>query len=118
MASEDKDGNWTTTVGVLSQEQYDKGPFHFGESYNDGSLDRVIEALNAIRDSIPEEYRAVARCEISSLSGYEGSHCANIDVKYSRPATGDEITATADYREAARIAEVHRLHAQLDRLNR
>lgn len=74
------------TVRVLKQERYDGGDFCF-----DGNLDDVLASLQAIRASIPEEYRASATCEIGSESGYEGSHYASIEVNYSRPETDDEV---------------------------
>jgi hypothetical protein len=48
---------WTTTVTVVSQAQYDSGPFDFGASYKDGTLDEVIKSLLAIREMVPAEYR-------------------------------------------------------------
>lgn len=90
----------TVTVTVANHQLYDDGPFYFGETFTDGSLNKVIASLEAIRDSIPPEYRDAARCGIDSESGYEGSHYANIEVTYSRPETDEEWEA--------RKADVHR----------
>lgn len=81
----------STTVYVAHQQQYDGGPFTFGASYTDGSLDEVLASLQKIRDSIPKQYRAKARCAIDSKGGYEGSHYASIEVSYERPETDEEV---------------------------
>lgn len=73
-------------VTVVSQEEFDEGPFNF-----DGTLDEVMANLAAIREMIPEGFRADARCEISSKGGYESSHYATIEVSYYRPMTRDEL---------------------------
>lgn len=99
---------WFADVTVVSQDRYGQGPFVFGESYEDGSLDRVIESLHKIRNSIPEEYRTKARCEISSEGGYEDSHSASITVKYYRPETPGETAA----REAEMANETAAKEAQ------
>jgi hypothetical protein len=78
-------------IPVCVQEQYDEGLFDFGNTFEDGTLDRVIRSLEAIRESIPEEYRAAATCGIMSESGYEGSHYARIEVSYDRPETDEEM---------------------------
>lgn len=84
-----------TTVTVLRQRSYDdKGAFYFGGS-SDGSLNRVIDSLIAIRDSIPAEFRDVARCEFESE--YE-STSAEIEISYQRPATEAEINERAERR--------------------
>ena len=82
---------WLTSITLVSQERSDNGPFDFGENYGKGSLERVINSLLLIRDSIPEEYRADAYCAIDSASGYEGDHWPSIEIGYKRPATDDEI---------------------------
>lgn len=79
------------TITVVSQERHDDGPFCFGAGYEDGTLAAVIDSLTKIRDSIPKRYRAKARCEIDSESGYEGSHYASINVSYDRPETDAEV---------------------------
>jgi hypothetical protein len=76
---------------VTHQERHDKGPFDFGSGYEDGSLDRMIGSLYAIRGRIPEQYRSNARCEISSQSGYDGDHSPTIEVQYKRPETDEEV---------------------------
>lgn len=106
----------STTVTVADQERYDGGPFEFGASYTDGTLDRVIESLEKIRASIPAQYRNKARCEIDSESGYEGSHYAHIEVSYERQETDEEVIERVKIdRERARIMESAE-RAQLDSL--
>lgn len=106
-------------VSVVNQEQYDGGTFDFGNSYEDGTLDRVLASLNSIRDQIPEEFRSTARCEIESRSGYEGSHYASIAVSYTRPATTEEVAqwhhsraVQASHREAQERATLAALQAK------
>lgn len=106
------------TVKVLYQDQYGSGPFDFGSEYTDGSLDRVIASLQRIRDSIPEEYRKIARCEIEAISRYESAY-ASIAVNYPRLETDEELTArlaAADARAAEirtrELAELERLKAK------
>ena len=111
-----KDGAWKTRVVVLSQERYDAGAFNFGASYDDGTLDAVIASLAAIRDSIPEEYRAAARCGIDSTSGYEDSHYATIEVSYDRPATDEEIAAVVAREQASAAAVQAKELADFERL--
>ena len=43
-------------------------------------------------DSIPEEYRASAKIELDSESGYEGCHYASINIHYDRPESDDEVS--------------------------
>lgn len=111
---------WETQVTVVQQERYDAGPFDFGAIYEDGTLDNVIHSLMAIRDSIPEEYRADARCEIGSESGsesgYECSHYASIEVRYYRPELPEETSRRlATEREMAE-AEIAKARAQYEML--
>lgn len=90
------DAGWMTEVCAVSQEKYDSGPFCFGATYEDGTLDKVIDSLRAIRDAIPEAYRCAARCNITSVSSYEDSHYATISVSYVRPETEEEAVRRAD----------------------
>jgi hypothetical protein len=107
---------WQTTVYVVDQEQYESGPFAFGESYEDGSLKRVIESLIAIRESIPAEFRERARCEISSTGGYEGSHYATIEVSYERPETPEETANREENAGRARALADAKQRAEYDKL--
>lgn len=78
-------------ITVVDQEQYDGGPFKFN-----GTLDEVILTLTEIRAGIPEQYRATATCEISSVLSYEDSTYANIKVTYLRPETDEECKVRED----------------------
>jgi hypothetical protein len=82
-----------TTVRVVRQQIHDSGPFNFGATYHDGTLDKVMTSLAKIRQSIPAVYRKTARCAIDSESGYEGSHYASISVTYERPETDAEVVS-------------------------
>lgn len=75
---------------VADQEQHESGPFNFGDDLA-GSLHRVIESLVAIRESVPEEYRAEAFCEFRSRSDYDGGGIPTIQVSYRRPETDEEV---------------------------
>lgn len=79
----------TKRVTVLSQEQYESGPFVFH-----GLLKDMIAALNQILESIPEQFRDTTTCEISSIPNYD-SHYASIEVEYTRPTTPDEDAEAA-----------------------
>lgn len=89
-----------TRVVVLYQSQYGGAPpvntdnkwFDFGSKYEDGSLNKVIDSLLTIRESIPDEYRATARCEISNDSEFDMTY-ATIHVSYDRPETPEETAA-------------------------
>lgn len=105
-----RDGRWMIKVVVADQEQYGAGPMTWGGEHQEGSLDAVVGALIAIRESIPEEYRASASCEIDSVSGYEDSHYAHIWVGYTRPATSEEIAESE-----ALAAQRNRMREQEER---
>ena len=100
-------------VCVLDQEQYSSGDFLF-----DGKLDDVIASLQKIRDKIPEEYRAVADCDIDTSSGYEGSYYAHIEVNYWRPQTEAEIAERQRGREEAAATRRAAARAEYERLRK
>jgi hypothetical protein len=95
-------GKFQKRIEVHSQEEHDGGTFVFN-----GTLDEVMASLNAIREKIPDPYRATAECEFGSVSGYEDSHYAQIYVFYVRPST-DEEEAAEDARNAAWESEKRR----------
>lgn len=105
----------TTRVVVADQEQYDGGPIDFG-GYSDGSLLRVIGALQVVLDSIPAEFRASARCEINSTGGYEGSHSAHVEVTYTRPETDEEVVARLEEQSIVAMMKEREGRAQLAQL--
>jgi hypothetical protein len=77
----------SVTVTVADVEQHDDGfPFQYGTP-----LAEAIAKLNEIAEKIPEQYRATAVMEVDSVSGYEGSHYAHIEVAYTRPETDQEM---------------------------
>lgn len=84
-------------VTVFDKEQYD------GE-WPDGRLVDVIAWFQAKLAEVPEEYRAEARCEIDSASGYEGSHYGHIAISYTRAETDEEMTARETRKAANRAA--------------
>ena len=69
----------------------------------EGSLVEVIAWFQAKLESIPEEYRASAKCEIASEGGYDGDHTPCIRITCSRPETAAE-TVAREAREAERAA--------------
>lgn len=105
-------------VTVAAQEQYDEGPFNFGATHEDGSLDAVIASLEAIRESIPEPYRAGARCGIDSESGYEGSHYASIKITYRRPETDEEVVERLQQQDVEKMLAEEKERAELARLKK
>ena len=105
-------------MSVCDQERYDGGPIDFGASYTDGSLLKVIGSFQKALASIPKEYRAKARCEIGSKSGYEDSHYAHVEITYERPETDAEVIARVKIeRETDRIARLKK-RAQFENLKR
>jgi hypothetical protein len=74
------------TVLVVWQEEFEKGEFVF-----DGMLDEVIASLARIRERVPEEYRALARCEIDSDVECDNPP-ARIKITYCRPEIDEEVT--------------------------
>lgn len=107
-------------VSVADQARYDQGPFDFGASYENGSLNRVIKSLERMREIIPEKYRAKARCGIDSESGYEGSHSPRIEVSYERLETNEEwdarkkdVAERLEYQKAQKREQLERLKIEL-----
>ena len=95
-------------VTLADHDEHDSGPFDFGDSYKDGTLNRVIESLLALRAQVPKEYRETARCGFGMRSQYDSSY-VTIEVSYSRPETDAEW--------AARRANVeHRRQVYADQL--
>lgn len=90
---------------VFWQDETEGGKFNFGTE-QDGSLDAVIGGLTEIREMVPEEFRAAARCKIYAISGYEDFHYASIKVTYLRPETDTEWTERkADVERRQQYAE-------------
>lgn len=106
----------TVRVSVFDGEQYD-GSWPSPE-YESKLVD-VIAWFETILETIPEEYRDVARCRIDSASGYEGSHYGHIEIEYYRPETDAEMArriaaekAAAAEREAQDLATLRALKAK------
>lgn len=96
-----------TTVVTLEHEHGEDGPFVF-----DGTLYEVLEALEKIKEQIPEEYWTAATCELSGVNRYDVVY-GTIEVTYTRPATQSEIDAVNETREQREHAERTRELAQL-----
>lgn len=79
-------------VWAANQSEYGGGPFKF-----DGPLDEFIADLMQVREGIPEEYRASARCVISTEDDFD-SRVASIEIRYHRAETDEEM-ATRQERE-------------------
>lgn len=91
----------TVTVTVFDGEQHN----------GDWPALRLVDAIawfQAKLAEIPEEYRAEARCEIDSSSGYEDCHYGHILISYCRPETDEEL--------AARIAQERADKAHCERM--
>lgn len=55
--------------------------------------------FQSIIEEAPDEYRDAVKIELDSVSGYEDSHYASIEVSYLRKETADEVAERlADYR--------------------
>lgn len=108
---------YVMTVTVCDHGQYDGGPFEFGESYTDGSLNRVVESLLKIREMVPAEYRDKARCEISAYTSYDSSS-ASIQVQYERPATQEEADAEMAREQAHAKHAADKERAEFERLSK
>jgi hypothetical protein len=74
------------TVLVVGEEEFEDGELVF-----DGMLDEVIASLVRIREEVPEEYRALARCKIDSDVEYDNPP-ARIKITYCRPEMDEEVT--------------------------
>ena len=75
-----------TKINVCDVEQYDDG----WPTKDTTLLVNVIAWFNSKLCEIPGQYRANARCEIDSVSGYEGEHYGHIEISYERPETDAE----------------------------
>ena len=71
------------TVTVFDKEQYN------GEWPPEDAAG-AIAWLSEKVGSIPEAFRSTAKIEFNSVGGYEGSHCAQIEITYTRPETDEE----------------------------
>jgi len=99
----------TRTIHVFCGEQYD----------GDWPPEPAAEFLAWIQAKlaeIPPEHAATAKIEVSSESGYEGSHSGQIEISYTRIETDAEVSARLARERAQRDGEVQRLEQQLARL--
>lgn len=79
----------------------------------DMSLDDLMAKLTKIRESVPEEFRALIRTDYEN--GYDGAS-GSLDISYARPETQEEIAAREaservrnEIRERGERAEFERL---------
>ena len=87
------------------------------DSYrSDWPGDTLIDAcawFAAQLEQVPEKYRAEARCEIGSESGYECGHNPTIEIYYYRPETKEEkidrINKTRERIKAVQDREINLL---------
>jgi hypothetical protein len=110
-------GKAWTEVTVVRQEQYDKGPFCFGNLYDEGTLNAVIKSLLDIRESIPAEYRDVAQCQIDSSVEWDSS-TAEITVSYERPETPEETEMRESQNRKSERERIDKRKAEYERLKR
>ena len=67
-------------------------------------------------ERIPPEFRAAARIELGSQSGYYGESSASLEITYTREETDDQFAARLKREEAVRqnqIAQEKRMLAEL-----
>jgi hypothetical protein len=90
----------TVTVTVCDLEQYDGDwPGSAVADFKQWFADKLCQ--------IPPEFMDTALVELGSVSGYEGSHYATINIRYCRPETDEE--------RATRIARVQALQQAQER---
>jgi hypothetical protein len=77
--------DYENEVRVFRQERYDG-------DWLPEKLSDAIAWLQGMLDSVPAEYRDSAKIEIDSVSSWEDSHYASIEISYRRPPTQAEIT--------------------------
>lgn len=75
-----------TRVTVFDKEQYD------GE-WPPTDMTECVAWFAGKLETIPSEYRATAKVEIESVSVYEDSHYARIEIYYDRPENDGEMAA-------------------------
>lgn len=101
----------TTKITVCHVEQYG---VEFPAKYN-STLHSVIEWLQAKLESIPAEYRYVAKCEIDTDTYYDSTF-ATINISYVRPQTEEEAAACRAAEEARHAQSIAQAEAHLRRL--
>lgn len=87
-------------VVLFDEEQY-------GGGWPPRNATEYIAWFTEKLECIPAEYRATASIDIDSVSSYEDSHYARIQITYIRPETDEEVVireAQEQAREAARKA--------------
>src|SRR3989442_328148 len=77
---------------------------------------RFVAWFQARLDSVPEEFRGNVQIEVGSVSGYEDSHYARIEIYYDRPPTEAEVRARKADAENRRARELLELRARVARL--
>lgn len=70
-------------IEVFNKEQYQ------GEWPEENAI-KFLEWFEEKISSIPEEFRSSAKVELESVSGYEDSSYAAIEIYYYRPETEEE----------------------------
>ena len=96
-------------IVVFDQEQYD------GEWPPENAMECVAWFAAKIAE-IPNKYKTTAKIEIESVSSYEDSHYARIEIYYDRPETDEEMSereAEERRRQEAQIAKELRTLAEL-----
>lgn len=109
--NEMNDLNYPVTVTVCNVEQYDIG-FPPDDAIGFASW------LAAKFAEIPPEYMPSAKVEIDTVSSYEDSHYATVEIVYRRPPTDAEVQeriAEIGASEAAQKAKELRLLETLTR---
>ena len=73
-------------------------------SGNDGLLIDFRDWINDVIEEIPEEFRATAKIDIESESGWEGSSSPKVHIYYYRHETDDEFAARSKQEETQKEA--------------
>lgn len=80
---DEKELNWSVTVTLFDQEQYDG-------NWIPEKLTEAVAWLQGFLEQVPVQFRDKATIEISSVGSYEDSHYAAIEISYQRPPTHEE----------------------------
>jgi hypothetical protein len=72
-------------IYLAHHDEYESGPFIFS-----GPLSDVIECLEEMLESVPEEYRETTRFKVDATYDCGDSNKATVEICYERPETDAE----------------------------
>jgi len=96
-------------ISIFDKEQYDG-------DWPPESASGFIEWFNSKLKNIPEEYRSDARIELDSVSSWEDSSYASIEIYYYRQETKEEEKSRANKESVKQTVVESRERAQLKKL--